>query len=67
MMLQNGTLTTRGEQVFNAIWENQPLARSLFGSDIDFSLPIEREESKTEFVQRIGNTNNSFYDFIKVK
>jgi hypothetical protein len=60
MMLQNGTLTQRGTEVFNAIFNNNDLKVSLFqGRDIN--------DSKSFFITMLDDLSNSFYEFINVK
>lgn len=67
MMLTGNTLTQRGDDVFNAIWENSNLARSIFGPDIDVNLPNDKIDSYDEFKVLLLDVNNSFYNFILVK
>jgi hypothetical protein len=65
MMLQNGTLTQRGTEVFNAIWGNGDLRNSLWNSQ---QYPnLNESQAKIIFTSWISDTSNSFYNFIYVK
>ena len=70
MMYQNGSLTLRGDAVFNAIWSNASLRESLFSETKDLS-PLELIEQKDSFVIAfigiIISITNPFYNFIKIK
>ncbi len=55
MMLQNGALTTRGEEIWTIISGKPTILLEL---DI---------ETQAEFVSHISNVSNSFYNFIYVK
>ncbi|MFN6084152.1 MAG: hypothetical protein ACK476_04400 [Fluviicola sp.] len=55
MMLQNGTLTTRGEEIWTILSGKPTILLEL---DI---------ETQSEFVSHISNVSNSFYNFIYVK
>ncbi len=60
-MLDNGVLTQRGEEVFNAIWGNTRLRESLFLRIADES------EARDKFEEFVENLSSSIYNFIKVK
>ncbi|MCV2486985.1 fibronectin type III domain-containing protein [Flavobacterium sp. SH_e] len=63
MMYKNNTLTQQGNEVFNAIWSNTELRTELFP---DNDNEAGRSEALSDFTSFISNTNNSFYNFIKV-
>ncbi len=61
MMLQNNALTTKGTNVFNAIWGNSGL-RNMFDISVTATKsPVE------QFKDIVSDTSNSFYNFILVK
>lgn len=67
MRYQNGSLTLRGDAVFNAIWSNASLRESLFGQIVEDDLDYEKQNKSVLFSSWIENLNPTFYSFIKVK
>jgi hypothetical protein len=70
MMMQNNILTAQGNNVFNAIWGNAGLRESLFPRtdyDNNFDENQYKNASLLDFKTDITNTENEFYNFIKVK
>ncbi len=67
MMYQNGILTQRGNEVFNAIWGNQQLRESFFGVILPPDLVIQKPLKLVDFIEKVIDVNNTLYDFIKIK
>ncbi|KAF2517833.1 fibronectin type III domain-containing protein [Flavobacterium foetidum] len=61
-----GTLKDNGNELFEVIWNNNALCKSLFGNDIDKNNPQDKLDSKNEFKTYILTLSDNFYKFIKV-
>ena len=57
----------KGNELFEVIWGNNTLSKSLFGNNIDFNSPQDKIDSKIRFVDLIKSTTSNFYKFIEVK
>jgi hypothetical protein len=66
----NKSLSLKGEELFNAIWNNAALRGSLFENDgIDFAQPdnVIRPIGVAKFQEKVKTITHSFYNFIKIK
>lgn len=52
---------SNADEIFDVIWENQNLRNSLFESG------LEKADIKSDFLEMISDTNDSFFNFIKVE
>jgi hypothetical protein len=61
-----GTLKNKENELFEVIWNNNALSKSLFGSDIDLNNSQDKVDSKNEFKTYVITLSDNFYKFIKV-
>jgi hypothetical protein len=62
----NDALTLQGQEIFDVIWGKTVLRGNLF-QGINFNDPDALNEGKRQFISKIKDTSNSFYNFINVR
>lgn len=67
MMYQNNALTQQGTEVFNVIWANGSLRRSLFVQPPGSTLPQWESIARNDFTSLIANLDDKFFRFINDK